>query len=67
MLKSTSLLVFLVQLFFCYFRHVWRHTRIRLFCLHRYALLRLDNKLFILLLCFKNIDILLVATVVYVV
>ena len=26
MLKSTSLLVFLVWLFFGYFRHVWRHT-----------------------------------------
>ena len=46
--KITSLLVFLV--FFGYFRHVWRHTRIRLFCLRCYALLRLD-KLFILPVC----------------
>jgi len=48
MLKGTSLLVFLVQLFFGCFCHVRRHTRIRLSCLHRYALLRLDKKLFIL-------------------
>ena len=35
-------------------RHVWRHTCICLFCLHCYALLRLDRKL-ILPVCFKNL------------
>ena len=48
MLKSTSLLVPLVLLFFGCFRHVCCHTRICLSCLRCYALLRLDKKLFIL-------------------
>jgi len=47
MVKSTSLLVFLVLLYFGYFRHVWRHTWICLFCLRCCALLGLV-KLFIL-------------------